>query len=388
MNDIRQFFPTANPIASLLIDQISLPAPEAVIDLGVGDGALIAAAQLRWPHARLLANDIDQSRLDSLGDYAPDIALLHGDALTDDIASLVSQVVARLDCGISNPPYSRIESTPERLALLERLGLPTEAARRCMSGAALFVARLLQLISPGGEVAVILPDTIITSRDFSGFRKALFTHHGVTAVIELPDKIFPKTEAKTHILALRSHGRTEEKVSLYAADRDGTLTGQIKLSPASLVNRMDFSFWSWKLGQNSRATKFVLGDLPVEIHRGRHSAKELRATALPFLHTSDLPARPGEIALPFAPGAGPCAHPGDIIIARVGTRCVGRRALITKGKCPYSDCVFVLRPQKEWRRRIWDALTSPFADEWLEAHAHGVCAKAVSKIDLLTFPIV
>ena len=81
------------------------------------------------------------------------------------------------------------------------------------------------------------------------------------------------------------------------------------------------------------------------------------------------------------------AEPGDILIARVGKRCIGKVTMVNSGKRVISDCVYRLRAPKKYRYRMFSYLISVKGQQWLRVVAHGVCAQVISKRDLLHFPL-
>jgi type I restriction enzyme M protein len=76
---------------------------------------------------------------------------------------------------------------------------------------------------------------------------------------------------------------------------------------------------------------------------------------------------------------------GDILLSRVGK--IGKMSMVWKGKVPISDCIYCIRVPKKYRRLVWKSFTSKNGENWFNAYAHGVCAKLISKKDLLNFPI-
>jgi type I restriction enzyme M protein len=151
---------------------------------------------------------------------------------------------------------------------------------------------------------------------------------------------------------------------------------------------MDYSYYRWKNRQKRTAFYSSLGDLDVEIKRGRSSKKVLQEAGIKFFHTSSFSAANPVVKLENVSIPGEVmVEPGDILISRVGKRCIGRVALVESGTMVISDCVYRLRTPVKHREIIWNALASPGGKKWLEAHAHGVCSRCISKKNLLTFPI-
>lgn len=377
---------TPMPLAKLLVKQFQISASK-VVDLGVGRGALLSEAALRWPTAQLIGADRDPTVLELLRPYHPTATLLPIDVLLNNFEEAIGNGIRGCDVALCNPPYLHVRPKEHHRELLVKFGLEPHEVNRGVQAAAIFLAHLLEAVRPGGEVGVILPDGLLSGRDNAPLRRVLLTKHEVRSVIELPRSCFERTEALTHILILRKGGRTQANVPVCRADVSGEITATRHVPAQELEYRMDFNFYrNWDAKKVAQCV--TLNDLGVKIIRGRSSGKDLRASNNPFLHTSDLPIRPSEISAErvFAPKE-IIAEPGDILVARVGTRVLGRRALLKSGQVPISDCVYILRPPIEHRNAVWEAMMSPLAEQWFQAFAHGVCAQLISKADLLGFPI-
>lgn len=78
------------------------------------------------------------------------------------------------------------------------------------------------------------------------------------------------------------------------------------------------------------------------------------------------------------------AGPGDILISRVGKRCIGKVVMVKRGYIPFSDCIYRLEVP-EYIDKSFNSLITKRGQSWLQAYAHGVCAKVISKADLLKF---
>lgn len=55
----------------------------------------------------------------------------------------------------------------------------------------------------GRELGIILPDSVMTNHYYNDLRKDLLFNHNIKCIIQLPDNIFNKTEARTHILIIQ-----------------------------------------------------------------------------------------------------------------------------------------------------------------------------------------
>ena len=385
--DLGQYY-TADAVASLLVRQISQDRPRRVLDLGVGKGALLEAAVRRWPEAEYCATDVDQKALDALRVGHQDVTFLPADVLLDGLPTVWKET-SDFDVAICNPPYTGRVEARRHTECLAAIGVPEQAISSVATGPTVFLALLLSHLRPQGELGVILPDGVITGIAFRPLREALVRHHGVRSVIELAPGTFPGTEARTYIMVLIRDGTTDPVVRLLRSDRNGRLLTEesVEVDRDALIARMDYDWHRW-LQTTPPAKGQTLQSLDAKILRGSRSGKDLRTLGKPFLHTCDLPAEPCSLTLPNAPAQdGPHAQKGDIVVARVGTRCIGRRARVTSGNLPISDCIFVIRVPEKFQEAAWAAMSSPYASDWIHAHARGVCARVIGRDDLLAFVV-
>src|SRR5690606_27325782 len=81
------------------------------------------------------------------------------------------------------------------------------------------------------------------------------------------------------------------------------------------------------------------------------------------------------------------AQPGDVLLARVGRGCMGKVSMVKSGEALMSDCIYSIRVEPKYRKLLFDSIKSIKGQNWLKASSHGVCAKVISKKDLLNMPI-
>ncbi|MCU0286948.1 MAG: N-6 DNA methylase [Acidobacteria bacterium] len=387
MEPLGRFY-TTDPISQLLVSRFSQDSPRHILDIGAGDGSLLNAAYNRWQNATFHAADIDPASIATISLHLPFVRLQKVDGLSPGLNRKMSLKVNSVDIAICNPPYLRAKNTNETMKILREAGFLNSLQLKRLTSDIIFLAQNLLLLKEGGELGIILPDSIFSGHEFTCLREDIITNNKINAVIQLPDKIFSKTEARTHILLLEKNGKPNRLTALYQADNLGKLTAPLYISMEQAVKRMDYSYYCWKNQQKHAGAHSHLGDLGVEIKRGRSSKKVLQNSGIKFFHTSSFPVSSLFVKLEshYIPGE-VMAESGDILISRVGKRCIGRVAVVESGAQVISDCVYRLRTQLEYKETIWKALVSPEGKQWFQANAHGVCARCLSKKNLLTFPI-
>lgn len=380
MNSLAQFF-TPDGVTRHVVAGLSASAPQKLVDLGVGIGCLLAAAHNRWPHAHLVGVDIDPTRVYSTHCRLPTANCFHADALCYDLLNLLGIEAGSIDLAVGNPPYGRFQAGIDHKWILDEANLADAVPLQRITREVVFLAQNLRLLRAGGELAVILPEGIGTSQVYADLRRALMERHGLWRVLELPPRLFRGTEAKTLAIFLRK-GEQSGTVRLERWN-DG---GQIVVSPGDAVHRLDASFHLASYGIG----KIILADLAPEIKRGavtREAAAKLGAT---MFHTTDFKryadgrARfPSDIDLPSRW----LAKAGDLLIPRVGSRCLAHVVMVEAGQAVFTDCVYRIRVATECCEALFRYLRSPEGVAQRLIRAHGVCARVLSKEELLKLPL-
>jgi len=97
------------------------------------------------------------------------------------------------DCALLNPPFSQ-EGEPE-----------TD-----------FIDNALNLVKPGGRIAVVVKTSVMVDSDLRRWREALIAEHHVEAVITLPLDLFYPTAAPTVILIVKAYAPNKKRGTFLA----------------------------------------------------------------------------------------------------------------------------------------------------------------------------
>ncbi len=392
MDTLGRYY-TEPAFSDLLVNNIFASNPSTILELGAGGGGLLRSAHKKWEQASLIAADIDKKSISKISRELPFVKIHHLDSLHPNLSSELKIKVGSIDVAICNPPYLKIPKDEKYNSLFELSKLDDCKELRMITSDIVFLAQNLSLIKEKGELGIILPDSLLTGYDFLNLRKSIIENHSISSVIELPEKIFAKTEALTHILILRKGEETNAEVSLCKADFRGNCTDQISIKSDSLIERMDFKFHKYrKKTKPKNLNKSVkLSDLNPVIKRGKFSHAELKSKDLPYIHTTTLVDKKPNLRFTSKlskdfPG-NVKTQSGDILLARVGRGCIGKVSMVKSGAVLISDCIYKIRVPQEYRTMVFEALASKRGEEWLKAMGHGVCAKVISKKDLESFPL-
>lgn len=386
MSNLAQYY-TQESISNLLLSKILIKNPKKILELGVGNGSLFRAAKFKWKKSDIIGGDIDLDNINTLKQEFPKTKLYVINGLSSNLNSELKIELGSIDVGICNPPYIPIKKTDLFGEILEKSNLGMISQYNQITSDLIFLAQNLLMLKNGGELGIIIPDGLLTSHYFKYFRERLINNYKIKGIIELPAKVFLKTEAKTHILIIKKSNSHYKNVPIYLSNNKGEITNKISVDKQHLLYRMDYNYHSWKI--SNKIIGKTLNELGVEISRGTLSKKELLLCGQEFIHTSDLNSfftiksfknNTEQENLKYA-------EEGDIIISRVGKRCLGKIMYVESGKVLISDCVYRLRASEIHRKKIIESLNSEYGRNWIKAHSHGVCAKVISKVDLLNFKI-
>lgn len=373
-----QYF-TEELFAESMIALIDIKNVHNALDLGIGNGALSKAVLKRWPQISIDAIDVDDDICNNVLLKKYNINIQQGDVLNVENVNLLKN---NYDLAICNPPYKRIKYDNKYKELFKEANLYECNEQKCISADIIFVAVNLKLLKPNGVLAIIVPDGLLTRKDYRPFRHAIISRHRITHVIQLPEKAFSKTEARTHIIIIEKNGKTNDNVPISNMSPNGVINETIKISQTVLFNRMDFSYCKW-VKLSSKKQYYKINNIAYEIKRGNISYKNLRTSNLNFLHSNSYS---NNACLQFPSYEyninKVTAKAGDIIMCRVGKRCVGKIAFIESGTIPLSDCLFKITVPFKYQMEVFKELQSSESKEWITINAHGVCSKVISKSDL------
>jgi len=354
--------------------------PNNVVDLGSGAGNLLAALMQRGEPNLMIAAERCELRVSALRTRLPQVFVVQADLLKPWPARL-KQHLGSLQAGICNPPFLRLHDNAAALGWLKREKIAKHWVGSVPS-ALVFLAQNLALLENGGELSIVLPDSLLSLARFAPVRAALFERHAVQSISALHPNAFHRAEAHCHVVTLRKAMGTTRQVVLTNTSNTTRIVEVEKL-----VIRADPSFHCADL---INASENCLEDIGAQVRRGTHTKREMDAyQGLIAIHSSDIAAHHGRAVHVNKNQylVGQNALPGDILIARVGTRVVGKVAYFASGNATISDCVIRLRVPARWRKLVFQNLASDVGQLILQRSVQGVGARFLTHEDILKFPL-
>ena len=117
------------------------------------------------------------------------------------------------DVILTNPPFGDKITIDDPRVLAQYEVRQYSQRRSAVPPDQLFVERCLQLLRPGGRLAIVLPDSILTNPGLRGLRAWLLSKARVVASIDLPKETFqPYTGTQTSVLLLQK--KTDEEMAV------------------------------------------------------------------------------------------------------------------------------------------------------------------------------
>jgi tRNA1(Val) A37 N6-methylase TrmN6 len=294
---------TPEALAESLVQAARVEKVQLVADFAAGDGALLKAANKRWPRAALFGSDINEETIDILKSEVGCCSAATHDFFCDTLplGARYPDLVGKCDVVLLNPPFTCRGSRvyPGRVRGTELRG----------SKGLAFVSRAVPFLRRGGELVAILPASILRSERDAALMQALRERFEVEQIGEIEAAAFKSYAVSTVILRIR---RSTPSILPPTVQRP------------SLISLKTFS------------AEIMRGSMPA----GRAI---VQAAGLSLVHTTDIVSGKvvssgRRISLPGRVVSGPA-----VLVPRVGRPSSDKIALLPYDEVVVSDCLFALR---------------------------------------------
>lgn len=377
--DVSKYY-TPKKIADLIVSQLEC-CPGAIVDICAGSWNLLKSAADRWPSATYTGVDVRPV------EFPLDMGSVQAESIVHDGRSFVIGEVAqgkRYDLVLGNPPFGHENLDPLILGGLSALGI-SQAVLTGITCSRLEATMLLanaELVADNGTMAIILPDTLLSSERFTPLRLHLSQHLRLVKLLRLPDKTFGrKNTIHTYVAIFTKTQGTQGSVPVLQvvetkAD-DVPEAKEIAEISAALV--IQGCWISAEL--ESREIAFDL-----TIQRGKVGTHKFSPTkpGRGVVHSTNVLALYRNQALGTRyyldsddKGLYPATEPGDLLVVRVGRDAGTVLRWDFEESLVISDCLFILRPQsREAGDYLLRQVRSGIID--LTGMARGVAARHVT----------
>ena len=384
----RQFF-TPQKYSQIMIENLDIDTPEKILDLSMGEGSLLIEAMKIWKNSKFIGNDIDINCCNNIKrDYIDKIVCFNENIFKQISIEKIIKSIGKVDLCLATPPFHLISQDEVTKRILEKYDLNVYNKSEYIPAEVIFILQCLDILDKEGTLSIILPDGFFVNRYLQRFRNFLLSKYKIEKVIELPSNIFKKTDAKTHILILKNTFDSNEKIKLESIENNM----KILIDKKEAIYRMDYSYYL--IMQNYNNNNIMISDkrLRVEFLRGKskYLLKDIDDNYI--LHTTNF--SKGEIfynqlSTPkdLLSSKEKLAIPGDIVVSRVGSYCIGKVGIVEKGYFVPTDCIFLIRIKDEvLRNKVFYQLKSDIGQSWIRANSKGVSAKHITLEDFKKFP--
>lgn len=371
---LSQYY-TTYEISNLLTSLLDFSNVESVIDLGAGEGALVNEVYKALRNkASYVVADIDKDNCLKLkGNKVYKVYNI--DCTSQNVAQRIHCKYGTFDLAVCNPPYGILENNDFYTKLLDNMHLGYYGGCKFISSDLIFLAYNLLFLRENGILAIILPNGALSGERYKKFREGLFSYYFVEQIVELPEKAFDYTEAKTGIFIIKKCRPSKSQIQLNCY-LNGHLGISVFKDSTLLYNRIDFRTCAPPL---NRVTSTVGSN--IEIRRGKFTHKYLKECKAPYFHTTHFRVSDGIFNASYDDNRS-VALPNTFLMARVGKRCVGNILLIKEGNIRYSDCVYNILVPKEYVDSFVAYFNSSEYKSWINDVAHGICSYVITKVDV------
>jgi len=360
------------------------------LELGSGSGRLAEAVNSGAAPASYLGVEVEPTII-ALSPSLPGFSFVQQDVLAVDGLARALEL-REFDHVIGNPPYGIHGFSAKAAGRLQKLCPNLDVQGNWAPIDLYFVLESLSRLKPTGSAAFIVGADIPCGRQSLEFRKMLLDKASEIECYELPQTAFgASAEVQAYALIAR-YGKTRARhVSLGRLNEEFQVTALRRVSIPQAIASMDLSSHEFAeidtaLRESSQGQ--TLKDMEVSIVRGSRTRSQFSQLGIAHFHTSDFPRSGMEVSLDTAPSSDfQQATVGDILLPRVGTRCLEHKAVVVSGRAPYSEAVFRVRMPAKHHERVVRWITSSECSAWRRAAARGACAKHLTVTTLLSMPV-
>lgn len=361
------------------------------LELGCGDGALARACLSTGHVGKYVGVDIDRALLSRMPSDCRVVPTLVDVLSPANLRRALPRY--EFDRTVGNPPFGLA-----RLSTLARERI--EAVCPGVSGVdhwfqleAYFVLESLEHLRDDGEAAFVVSAAVATDQRLCRFREYLMSQARSLACYTLPHDTFEAmAEVQTFLLVVRKGRPAAKWVTLGRIDRcSAEPLNSLRVRTTAAIRNLDCGFHEFE-SLNRKLMRqpgtVSLAELCVDVRRGSRSRRQFQDLSITHFHTSDFPEDDDQVRFGRDPDQGfNMATMDDILVSRVGTRCLDRQVLVVRGRRHYTEAVFRLRAPKGVLTRVADWVLSEQGKDWRRSAARGSCARHLTVETLLAMPV-
>lgn len=338
-----QFFTPKNIAKNLAV---FIKQPDLVIDLYAGSGRLHIPILESDERAKLnvLAIDIDPN----ISNYTDDsrVKYITADCLDPEaVSKYIAAYLKPKTLIVLNPPFRHLNSHTEQHYWQKISNIELSSNKFTHRVECLALASALSSAPMGARIVAIIPETLIKTERLSFYFQTLTSLYNMEVLTTFKRERFGLAEVDVAIISLE------------------------KISNECLVSYL-----------NKRTPELVtnIGNYPFNLFRGKVCSADIRDSQVSVRHL-----KLGGIPLSLDNNAidsslGKTVQKGDILIARVGARMLGRVGIVITGQASINESVLCLRVENQvYRKKLYQLLVSEKYLNWLKEEARGTANRFV-----------
>ena len=361
-------FYTPKDLAELLLRFVpQQKCINSVIDICCGSWNLLSAGKARYPDAKIVGVDIDETLVQGCLKNAE---FVHSDGR--EYADRQVKQSHSFDLILSNPPFGALKEDEKNYT--GKGNALTESKR--------YEAEMLwanyQLMNSNSIMIIILPSTYVDGTAYKKYRLWIAQNCNVLDVIRLPQNTFGKSKLKTVALVLEKKQTPNTGISTNFYQASFNEQWSIAHTHSLTNTTIESGIW------NPLPAPIAAVD-GLHIFRGNISSKEFLDTGDEILHCSSIFYRSYWRPCIRKCNRSAVAHPkfakqGDIVINRIG-RSAGYWCIYHEKKRLVSDCIIVISsPSKE----IIELMQKASDNHRLNVPLRGVSTQYITMEDIIS----
>lgn len=185
----QSYYTKSDVLVSYMINMLQPESKMRVLEPCAGDGVFIDALVGKFPDIYLEARELNPEAYIALEKKYASIRNIHvrlSDTLLDDELAFYANLGGFYDRIIANPPYGAWQDYSKRKNL-KKLYSNTYVKETY----ALFLLRCIQLLTEGGRLVFIIPDTYLNLHMHTQLRKFILTDTKIREIAIFPSSFFP-----------------------------------------------------------------------------------------------------------------------------------------------------------------------------------------------------
>lgn len=361
---------TPKCISNLLVNEINelQSTFNATLDMGAGIGELTKSVCSK-----------NMSKQYDLVEIDPDLVkILEGDNELSKAniynIDILDFNFKKYDLIISNPPFIQFEYNKKR-----------------EFGDIIFLELMWNNLEENSVFSFIVTNNFISNSKYKKLRKKILSNISYLSIVELDSFVYLKTEVQSFIITAKKSKPISDNVILKKSNIYGDIDDYLVISKDKAMERMDFSYYFSldKILNNINKDFPLLGDIAKNISRGSKSNNYFKSKNIRAFHTTDFNKNSNLIYMEdeFLKPNYKTLNKGDIVIPRVGSRCLNYNALIEEGSIYYTDCIYRISVDEKFKDVLFNSISSKEGIIWRQISSTGSCAKHLTLQTLKNMPL-